>query len=262
MTNDPSCSIPMCLKVLMSKRERVELNRSRAEAIRSNFHDLDNQMKICIDCSFSHIMNETERRSLAVQIQEAYSHLRNFGNSKCQVFVASVDEWLKSTLSKKGSDQWAIRLESDPIEQLAESLGYELILLSPDATEELQVEEIHDTKKFFVIGGIVDRVVSRNETAHKAIRLGVSSRRIPTTEGIVKNRIFNIDSVAMFLMRAFGDETIGSKEGLLRLLEQVLPNRKRGALDYVPKKERLKIADEEVGNVIKLDRYSIVDLFS
>jgi hypothetical protein len=245
----------------MSKRERVELNRIRADAIRANFIKLENQMKICIDCSFSHIMNETERRSLAVQIQETYSHLRIFGSSTCQVFVSSVDEWLRSTLSKKGSDQWALRVDSEPVERIAQSLGYDLILLSPDATEELKIEEINDTRNFFVIGGIVDRVVSRNETAHKAIRLGVSSRRIPTSEGIVRNRIFNIDSVAMFLMRAFRNEAIASKDGLLTLLEQVLPNRKRGALDNVPKKERLKICDDDVGNVIKLDRYSVVDLF-
>ena len=246
----------------VSKRERVEQNRLRADAIRSNFNSLDDQMKICIDCSFSHIMNDTERKSLTVQIQETYSHLRNFGNGKCQLFIASVDEWLKSTLSSKGGDQWAIHTHTEPVETLTDSLGFNTIILSPDATEELSFEEIHDKRNMFVIGGIVDRVVSRNETAHKAIRLGFQSRRISTSEGIVRNRIFNIDSVAMFLMRAFDDEKLASKVDLLGLLEQVLPNRKRGALDYAPKKERVKsVADEQVGNMIKLDRYSVVELF-
>ncbi len=136
------------------------------------------------------------------------------------------------------------------------------IILSPDATEELSIEDIHDTRNMFVIGGIVDRVVSRNETAHKAIRLGLRSRRIPTTEGIVRNRIFNIDSVAMFLMRAFSNQEINSKDELVMLLDQVLPNRKRGALVYEPKKVKSKtVSDEEVSNMIKLDRYSVIELF-
>ena len=246
----------------LSKRERVELNRSRADQIRSNFESLSDQMKICIDCSFSHIMNETERRSLTVQIQETYSHLRHFGNGKCQLFLASVDEWLKSTLSSKGGDLWAIHSHTEPIESIGKLLEINLIVLSPDATQELSIDEIRDTQNMFVIGGIVDRVVSRNETAHKAIRLGLQSRRIPTSEGIVRNRIFNIDSVAMFLMRSFNDEKLECKEGLLELLDKVLPNRKRGALDHEPKKEKSKtLTDDEVANTVKLDRYSVIELF-
>ena len=78
----------------LSKRERVELNRVRADAIRSNFLRIQEQMKICIDCSFMDIMNDGERRSLAVQIQETYSHLRQVGGSNCQLFIASANEWL------------------------------------------------------------------------------------------------------------------------------------------------------------------------
>jgi Trm5-related predicted tRNA methylase len=227
----------------LSKRERVELNRVRADAIRSNFLRIQEQMKICIDCSFMDIMNDGERRSLAVQIQETYSHLRQVGGSNCQLFIASANDWLKSNLSAKGGDQWALHIHSDPINLVSQSIESNILVLSPDATEELSIDEIQDTKNFFVIGGIVDRVVSRNETAHKAIRLGVRSRRIPISEGIVRNRIFNIDSVAMFLMKAFNED------------------RKRGKLDYQPKKVRSEKRDEEVGNTVKLDRYTLVELF-
>jgi hypothetical protein len=212
-------------------------------------------------------MDESERKSLTVQIQECYSHLRNFGSGNSQMFVASADDWLTDTLRIKGCDRWAIHLSDDPIERIASHLGLNLILMSPDATEELSAEDIADTKNLFVIGGIVDRIVSKNETSHKAIRLGILSRKLPMDSNLIRNRVFNIDSVFMFLIQCCNLH-VKSRESILKILDDILPDRKRGidqgTVKKTPQKQPCLPGVEEdtyEGNTVKLDSYSIVDLF-
>jgi len=209
-------------------------------------------------------MNESEKKSLTVQIQECYSHLRNEGAGICQMFVASADDWLRETLVLKGGEQWAIQTTSDGIEQIARKYDLNVLVMSPDATEELTMDDVTDRKNLFVIGGIVDRIVSKNETSHKAIRLGMRARKLPMDPTLIRNRVFNIDSVFMFLIMCL-KSNVNTRDDMLKTLDLVLPERKRGACEMAPQKSLQQPArageDTYEGNSVKLDSYRIMELF-
>jgi hypothetical protein len=246
-----------------TKRERVAENRVQADAIRARYGELKSQQKIAVDCSFAGIMNDQERSSLAVQLQECYSHLRNFGAGDAQMFIGSASSELVSTLHAKGGENWAVHIREDSVESIASSLDCSLIIMSPDASEELTPSEVLDINTVFVIGGIVDRVVSKNETAHKAIRIGAKARRLPMDPGFMRNRVLNIDTVFMFLVRCFKTPDI-DRRMMIELLVEILPERKKALSKPSSQVAKMTTADThtpERGNTTKLDRYSVLDLF-
>ena len=248
----------------LQKREREELNKFRAEALRKSFDD-PSVNRIAVDCSFRDIMDEFERSSLAVQLQQCYSHLRVWGKGTLQMHITSVDAELQSRIKKQGGDQWVVHLHSDSIETLTNRWpSSRVIVMSPDATEELTVDDLksaHPT--LFILGGIVDRRVSRNETCHKAIRLGLQARRLPIDSERFLNKVFNIDSVFLFLVRAILSPT-KNRDGLIRLMEEIIPERKKmpaGEPDRILRPTKQKDVSDP-GNEIKLDRYSALELLS
>ncbi len=254
--------------VRQTKHERVAENRARADVIRSKLLDHHDLLKVAVDCSFGGIMSEQEQSSLTVQLQECYSHLRKFGDGKCQMFMASVDSKLRATLDRKGAHNWAVHIHEEPIENLATQLGYNIIVMSPDASDELTYADIVDTRNLLVIGGIVDKVVSRNETAHKAIRIGAGSRRIPMNSGSLRNRILNIDTVFQFLVQCYVD-TICDRQEMIDLILNILPTRKKastkGKVDdngnSAPERSTEAKTLCDPSNTVKLDRYNIMELF-
>jgi ribosome biogenesis SPOUT family RNA methylase Rps3 len=249
----------------LQKREREELNKQRAEALRQTFDD-PSVSRIIVDCSFGALMDDFERNSLALQLQQCYSHLRTWGKGRAQMHVCSIDDELESKIRNRGGDQWVIHLHKKAIESVIHELGNSrVIVMSPDATEEITVNDLSSTQPtVFIIGGIVDRRVSRNETSHKAIRLGLESRRLPVDSTRFVNKVFNIDSVFAFIIRATG-ERIDGREGLIKLMEETMPERKktRQEPDKVLRSKETKIVSQtDPSNTIKLDRYTILDLFS
>lgn len=247
----------------VAKRERVERNRARANVLESSFSD-PSANKIFIDCSFSHVMDDFERNSLVVQLMQSYSHLRNFG-SRTQMLVTSVDDSLDARIRKQGGDQWVVHRHKEPLEEVLREDLERVIVMSPDAAEELTPGDVAGECNIFVIGGIVDRCVSRNETCHKALRLGLRARRLPVDSDRFVNKVFNIDSVFQFLLRAM-DAKPPSREALVSLLEEVLPSRKKKQSEKVTADTKKVKAINAVlrpdpSNALKLNRYSVLDLF-
>ena len=247
----------------LTKREKVALNRTRADRIRAGFDSMDQQRKIFIDCSFRSVMDVSEINSLCLQLQECYCHLRMFGSGIAQMLVGSVDEDLKAALSKQGGDQWAVHYLPESIETLMDKLGQDAIFLSPDAVKELTVAEIQCSTNCFIIGGIVDRKVSRNETSHKAARLGLRCRKLPIDVETCRNKIFNVDTVFMYLLKCFTAVKLDSREDMVNLLHVTLPDRKIKTHSSIPERSRPSLATKLVteGSRIKLTRYSVVELF-
>ena len=247
----------------VAKRERVERNRARAAVLESSFSD-PSTSKIFIDCSFSHVMDDFERNSLVVQLMQSYSHLRNSG-SRAQMFFTSVDDSLDARIIKQGGDQWVVHRHREALEEVLREDLERVIVMSPDAAEELSPGDVAVERNIFVIGGIVDRCVSRNETCHKALRLGLRARRLPVDSDRFVNKVFNIDSVFQFLLRAM-DAKPPSREALVSLLEEVLPSRKKKQSEKVTADNKKVKAINAVlrpdpSNALKLDRYSVVDVF-
>ena len=252
----------------ITKRDKVALNRQRANEIESNFGD-NTAHHLIVDCSFNHLMDEFEKSSLTVQLQQCYSHLRHAGGGRAQMFVSSATTELRDRIVKQGGGKWAIHLHSEDMADLVPSLmdekgNSQAIVMSPDASEELTPAEVMSMGSIFVIGGIVDRSVSRNETCHKAIRLGMNARRLPVDPDRFINKVFNIDSVFLFLLKCFSlsPSTRGS---MVDILESVLPDRKKKQDDPIPPRPnapaRRNSLDIDPSNTVKLDRYSVLDVF-
>ena len=253
-----------------SKRERVEKNKTAADQLREVMEREDSVHKIVIDCSFGHIMTDFERTSLAVQIQQCYSHLRkHVGKTVMQ--AVSVDPELDQRIRKQGGNEWIMQSTSKALEELIESFRNEnrnIIVMSPDAEREFSADDLSSSNSVFVIGGIVDRLVSRNETAHKAIKLGLEARRLPTDGDRFKNKVFNIDSVFDFLLRCFDLMESPTRDQLVDILCTVLPERKKKDRTEMQQPDpktlmpvKLQNADINPCNTIKLERYNVLELF-
>ena len=245
------------------KKERLERNREAAEKLRSLLVNPESSRKIIIDCSFGHIMTDFEKTSLAVQIQQCYSHLRQHPDHTV-MHVVSVDEGLSERIRKQGGSEWVMQSTSELLESVIADAKERVIIMSPDADEELSGDDVMQPNNIFVIGGIVDRLVSRNETAHKAIKLGLKSRRLPTDGDKFVNKVFNIDSVFDFLVRCFDLQTKPSREELVDLLIHVLPDRKKKDERTPPSKKTKQVIGAIVSNPcnqIKLDAYRVLELF-
>ena len=254
----------------LTKKERVERNKASAELLLSSFQELKNVNKLVIDCSFERIMTDFEKSSLTRQIQECYSHLRREGQGKTQMFITSVNEDLENQCKNQGGSQWVVHFHREPIEETIILINkqceqdHRTIIMSPDADTELSVEDLRDPTTIFVIGGIVDRSVSRNETSHKAIRLGLESRKLPVASEKFIHGVFNIDSVFLFLIRGFTTLPQG-RDDLIDILLSVVPQRKKRSEDLQSSKKK-KRTDEcatlELLNTLKLREYNIVELLS
>jgi hypothetical protein len=178
--------------------------------------------------------------------------------------VVSVDEGLSERFRKQGGSEWVMESTSDSLESVIADVEQRVIIMSPDAEEELSGEDVMHPNNIFVIGGIVDRLVSRNETAHKAIKLGLKSRRLPTDGEKFVNKVFNIDSVFDFLVQCFDLEVKPTREELMDLLIQVLPERKKRNEKSPPLRKSKQLIDPVVTNPcnqIKLDAYRVLELF-
>jgi hypothetical protein len=251
----------------LTKRERHKQNKIAAETLLVGLGK-ESLPWIAIDCSFNHIMTEFEQTSLVVQIQESYSHLRKHADA-ARMCVCSVDQALDKKIEKQGGREWVIHTTSDPVESWAKEK--KVIVMSPDADKEISSEDIEYENTVFVIGGIVDRLVSRNETAHKAIKLGFEARKVPADSDKFINKVFNIDSVFHFLLRCFqerGQRPI-HRERMVDILLQVLPERKKkDAPAATSDKNQVKLTQKseqnkvDPCNTVKIDRYRLLELFS
>lgn len=259
-------------KVRLTKKERVERNRINMELLSESFEDFDGVNKIMIDCSFDKIMTEFEKSSLARQVQQCYSHLRREGSGKTQMFVSSINDDLMNRFHKQGGDQWVVHFQPESLEEAigsienSSNMTHRVIMMSPDADKELTTEDLRGEGNIFVIGGIVDRSVSRNETSHKAIRLGFESRKLPIDVDRFINKVLNIDSVFLFLLRSFSSSP-SCRTDLLEIVSSVIPERKKKSSISVVDRKRTKSEAEgrshfDLLNSVKLVRYNLVELFS
>lgn len=251
----------------LTKRERNERNKNAAELLRIG---LENEALrwIAIDCSFNHIMTEFEHTSLVVQIQESYSHMRKHPQV-ARMCVCSVNDSLGAKIEKQGGREWVLHTTADPVESWAKER--KVIIMSPDADKELSMADLESDNNVFVIGGIVDRLVSRNETAHKAIKLGYEARRLPVDPDKFINKVFNIDSVFHFLLKCFDEAQNGgniSRERMVEILLKVLPERKKkDAPESAPVQGQVKHTRIESSqkadpcNTVKLNSYKLLELF-
>jgi len=191
----------------MTEEQRVSWWAEREAQGRKRLEDQEKHLQqvyecgkpiVVVNCSFSDTMDAKELRSLAKQVQMSYVGLRD-AKSQIQLRVTSLTSENPATpaLERQGFRKWKLHTHEEPVWEVFDTS--KLIFLTPDAEEDLQ--EV-DEEKVYVIGGIVDRSVSKLQSKEQAEKVGgVSFRKLPIKSHGPSGAhpVLNIDTVVRIL---------------------------------------------------------------
>jgi len=221
----------------MSPEERAEHEEREREAGRARKSELEASLqhafasgrpRVVINCSFSGAMNAKEKRSLGKQLQLTYSALGE-RRSPIQLHAASLDEANEAwpQLESFGLPKWLVHVHKESYWEVfaAESRSGRLVVLTPDAEEDL--EEVEEGC-VYVVGGLVDRTVSKLQSATQARDKGAGClRRLPIKKygPPGANPVLNIDTVVKILAERLRR---GAGSSWWDILVDCLPSRRSG----------------------------------
>eukprot|EP01053_Blabericola_migrator_P009442 Blabericola_migrator_1__9441@NODE_510_length_7944_cov_147_881554_g391_i0_p5_GENE_NODE_510_length_7944_cov_147_881554_g391_i0NODE_510_length_7944_cov_147_881554_g391_i0_p5_ORF_typecomplete_len240_score45_60tRNA_m1G_MT/PF01746_21/9_7e12RNA_Me_trans/PF04252_13/5_3e09_NODE_510_length_7944_cov_147_881554_g391_i062957014 len=194
-------------------------------------------LRVCVSLDFNDRMSDKVRstmrvwpiafvsqelNSLARQLGYAYKLLLTHESYKASLLVTSYsEEDMKDHVSHFAIATWECMTRTSHVLELYEDRLDRLVVLSPDADEVLMEEEILDSSRIFVIGGLVDRTVSKNETRAFGRRNNLALRRLPIREvlGSKVHPVLNINTVFEILC-AIHFDGVSMKEALDTLIPQ------------------------------------------
>eukprot|EP00397_Hematodinium_sp_SG-2012_P037146 GEMP01040210.1.p1 GENE.GEMP01040210.1~~GEMP01040210.1.p1 ORF type:complete len:363 (+),score=98.94 GEMP01040210.1:97-1185(+) len=203
--------------VFLQKEKRTTEEARRELAAHMDKSFTEGKPKIVINCGFGDSMNEKELTSLAKQIQLTYGILK-LSSIPFQLNLTSMDSSnaILPRLEKFGFSAWKAHIHEQPYWEVFSSV----IVLTPDAEEE--IDEV-DADATYILGGLVDRTVSKNETLSQAAgkEAVVRCLRLPIRrygpQGCAS--VLNIDRVVQLLLhRLEGASWVDA-------LEECLPQR-------------------------------------
>lgn len=204
-------------KYLREEREKseqdIEANIARLEHNKSY-----GKLKVCVCLSFMDAMNGRERNSLAKQLQLLWKISETNLSYSMQFFLSPLEEnsEFKNRLNGFGYKKWKMNSSSVSIKELFNDRLNKLIVLSPDAQEVLGSEDLDDDENIFIIGGLVDRAVQKNQTYRLAESLQLKSKRLPLKESNVRvHKILNLDTV-LELMAAVKFDKLSWRDAILK----------------------------------------------
>lgn len=197
--------------------------------------------KVVVNCSFADSMDYKELTSLAKQCQLSYTAVRDL-RSPVQLHLASLspDNPGMYALDKVGYQKWLVHTHPESVWDLFEP--DQLVVLSPDA--EMDLDEVR-ADRIYVIGGLVDRTIQRNQTKAQAESRGnVTLRKLPIKSlgppGMFP--VLNIDVVVSILHERF---IRGPDSSWRDILLHCMPQRQHpGPSRQVLRKERAKMRKE------------------
>lgn len=132
-------------------------------------------LKIVFDLSFEGSMFEKEVNSLAFQICHSYSAVRKC-KEKMSLNVCSYVGNIREITEKIGGKYWFINKFEEPFETVFKDRLADIVYLSPDGEETLST---FDPKKIYIIGGLVDNTIIKNQSRNRAKEAGVISQKLP-----------------------------------------------------------------------------------
>ncbi|EER03868.1 tRNA methyltransferase complex GCD14 subunit domain containing protein [Perkinsus marinus ATCC 50983] len=208
------------------KAERIA-EKERSEAHMQACYDEGNPI-IAFNCGFTDQMQEKEITSLAKQLQLAYNTLKRSKESCVQFHLVGMDSALETRLHPQGYENWKVHIDKGPYWDTF--AGHDIVVLTPDAVEDLEAVE---KDKVYVIGGLVDRTIAKNETFSQANRLdpapaaggSIVLRKLPVREYLpnVTLPVLNINTVVEILFAVLEKGSSAWSE----VLESLVPQRKQ-----------------------------------
>lgn len=161
-------------KIERSKQFSKERNERIAKGLKEG-------IKIGFDLSYDHVMSKNENLSLGFQLCHVYNVVKRSQNL-LSLNMCGVKGMLKNELAKFGSAYWIANLTEDSVDVYFKDRIQDIIYLSPDADEELTEFEMD---KIYVIGGLVDKTILKDQSKNRAKELNLASKRLPFS--LVKN---------------------------------------------------------------------------
>jgi tRNA (guanine9-N1)-methyltransferase len=134
-----------------------------------------NGLKIVFDLAYDHCMLPKEVNSLGFQLCHSYSVLRKC-TEKLSLNLCSCAGKIREVVSHLGGDFWQVNMFKEPFEVVFQDRLKDVVYLSPDGEE--AITEFVPTK-IYVIGGLVDNTIIKNQSKNRAEEAGVVSRRLP-----------------------------------------------------------------------------------
>eukprot|EP01071_Lankesteria_metandrocarpae_P004024 Lankesteria_metandrocarpae@DN332_c0_g1_i1.p1 len=209
-------------------------------------------LRVCVNCSFEDLMLDHEISSLAKQLSYCYLTLRRDEKCAIQMHLTSldIDSKLHSAVMHHGHHLWKCHSHSDLFFEVFKD--EDIIVLTPDAETELS--NALDLTKVYVIGGLVDKSVSKNQSAQQAARFQLQSRKLPLRKYSSQciNSVLNVNHVFDILNNVH--QTGNWREAI----ENVLPNRKTATLSRFARREKQScgVTPNHQRNVVKVARES------
>jgi tRNA (guanine9-N1)-methyltransferase len=158
---------------------------------------LTSEYHIAFDLEYEKLMNTKNLKSLTSQLSHSYSL-----NKKVDVPFAfhfcSYRGELKQYLEDMGCANWFIHKYEKSLPEIEEFTKYDLVYLSPDSENIL--EEVNKNT-VYIIGGLVDKPISRNQSLYRAKLFNIRTARLPLDE-IIKNNnksVLNVNTVIELL---------------------------------------------------------------
>ncbi len=155
--------------------------------------------KIIFDLEFVDIMKEREMKSLVLQLGYCYGlnrYLKNPFNFNLFSFKNSV----KLEAEKMGGKFWHVNLNEENFYENEEIISNinNLIYLSPDSPNILKEINLENV---FIIGGFVDKPISKNRTLFKANSLGIKTAKLPIEDYVddLRSCVLNLNTVVEIL---------------------------------------------------------------
>ncbi|KAH0475718.1 MAG: uncharacterized protein KVP18_002886 [Porospora cf. gigantea A] len=176
---------------LLEIGKRVEERTASSEYLRQCREEP--QIQVALDCSFDDLMTLKETESLARQMSFIQSFMKRTAISPSVGLTAcAVTDKMAAIFWKFGSASWFMRTTSEDVE--CAFSDRQLVLLSPDAPVPL---ETVDHSAVYVICGLVDRQVSKNQSFSYASSRGFTVRRLPIAEHVPETRkcVLNVNTV-------------------------------------------------------------------
>jgi tRNA (guanine9-N1)-methyltransferase len=188
-------------KILNSqtKEERIK-NSKEKEKLLIQYEEnlkrgLESEYKFIFDLDYNHLMKTRELKSLASQISYCY-YINKKNPTPFRYIITNYTGEAKFELESMGSKNWYAKFYEEKFGEIDEIVnsGKEIIYLSPDSSNVLT--EINKDS-IYVIGGFVDKPVSKYRSLDRATGMNIKTARLPLEEHLdgLANPVLNINTV-------------------------------------------------------------------
>jgi len=205
--------------------EPSEFLSARSEKTRMDREDFilrsERNATILIDCDFAEFMEPRELTSLTQQILQCYGIVRKL-ERPCRLALCGVSEAQSQLIWKlPGVSKWHFRCSGDLLGEETFPVTQNLLYLSADAEEDLEISSINrDT--VIIVGGLVDRNRYKGLTHEKARDLGIRTARLPISRFVdmATSKVLTVNQVVEIVAEAVN---AGEWEAVMK---RVIPERK------------------------------------